>query len=827
MKKKVFDITAPEFDYAEAKTIQKEAFEAVLGMDELHAYPRPVLLAFEFSCEKPKKDTVEKLVDMAVREFGSLIYYEDNNRIISVTPFGSAKAENATKVRRMVSSFGAIESKKTVSVRIVMAYVTKENAASLLPTCLEKLEQKKDLLIVDETFIDPSDATFLCSKELSELSFDLAYSLGFQSTGFGRIIGQRNRVELLSTSGKASFSRLGNAFSLERLLPFVSISEGDDYFFVSDSRNLPPKPMAILDSIGLISFAVRFFKEKGKLIGFAFAGSSRNIGYMKGEGKQLLERFFQIEEKRFFLAALDKQKEDAKQDAIDLSTYADNALLRVDKRGNIVYMSPNLADAYASREARINDKASKPFPEIFGKKMPSHGETVLLTQLGSGHYYFYPLRVDSEGTKTYLFTRLDETQGSRRKERNTDIYTRYSYDSLLQDELLARRDGSLLYIRLSNAAMAAGKVKPEGTVEEVMNHFIAYLVEKGFGYDLYRYDENTLVYVLPRVAKESVKSLALSLATLVAKITKLGRFPVKPEVDYLLLSYPIEVAYTTDADSFVRALFGKADDFGHGRLCELNKERGRLLLPPLYEEEAVKKAMVAMEVPFRLTPIKDIGTNQIAYIHLDFNIHGEDGDEILPPNVLAAARRTNLLVKMLGIANEKLAISYLDDAKTMKLLGYRGIMFHVPMELLIQDAFYNNFLKALPNNREYLYLRVGESEINQRSIARLDQLRKEGFKLALEDYRHEVPYEFDGYLTALFDLTGGAGEAGASFLALCQKKARAGKVVAVGFVDDPQAIAFLNSSHLSYAMGQAAGKAMDEKDFLTGIRNKRKAKSKE
>ena len=389
---------------------------------------------------------------------------------------------------------------------------------------------------------------------------------------------------------------------------------------------------------------------------------------------------------------------------------------------------------------------------------------------------------------------------------------------------MARRDGSLLYLRLSNAEAVAQKAKPAAKAEEVMTLFVKYLVEKGYGYDLYRYDENTLVYVLPRVGKESAKSLALSLATLISRINKMGRFSYKPQVDYLLLTYPVEVAYTTDADSFVRSLLGKAADFGHGRLSELNKERGRLLLPPLYQEEAVKKAMVNQEVPFRLTPVKDITTNKIAYIHLDLNIHGEDGDEILPPDVISAAKRSNLLVKMMGLAQDKIAISYLEDMKTMKSLGYKGIMFHFPMELLMQDGYYNNFLKALPQNRDFIYLRFREGEVDKNTVARLDALRKEGFKLALEDYRHEVPYEFDGYVTSLFDLTGGAGVEGATFLNLCQKKARAGKVVAVGFVDDPQSIAFLASSHLAYAMGQAAGKAMIEKDFMTTIRNKRKSK---
>ena len=76
----------------------------------------------------------------------------------------------------------------------------------------------------------------------------------------------------------------------------------------------------------------------------------------------------------------------------------------------------------------------------------------------------------------------------------------------------------------------------------------------------------------------------------------------------------------------------------------------------------------------------------------------------------------------------------------------------------------------------------------------------------------------------LGDLTSGASDKGASFLSLCQKHARANKVVAVGFVDDPAGIAFLNASHLHYAMGLAAGKALGEKELMTSIRNKRKGK---
>ena len=142
-----------------------------------------------------------------------------------------------------------------------------------------------------------------------------------------------------------------------------------------------------------------------------------------------------------------------------------------------------------------------------------------------------------------------------------------------------------------------------------------------------------------------------------------------------------------------------------------------------------------------------------------------------------------------------------------------------------QDAYYNNFLKAIPHNRDYLYLRFGEGELQTaKAVSRLNDLKAAGFKLALQDYRHEVYYDFDAYITMLGDLTTGSGDKGASFLTLCQKHARAGKVVMVGFVDDPQGIAFLLASHLPYAMGQAAGRAIPEKDLMTSIRNKRKAK---
>ena len=822
MKKIPFDVSAPEFRYAEAMTADLQGFPALLKLPEVLSYPRPLLLVVKFSLAKPRAQSVDKFIEMAVREYGSLVYAQEGQYLYILTPNGAAKGENAFKTRRLIALFGDIKAKKPCTADAVLAYVSEENADRIFADAKAKIEETQGVAILDDLTVDPANPNFLSGKESGDLAYDIAYSLGFNGVGVARIVSERNRVEILSTHGKESFSRLGKSFSLERVLPFVSLSSGDDFFFVADSRNLPPKPMAILDSIGVISITMRFFKEEGKLIGFAYATSTRNVGYMKKDGFASLERFYALAEKRFLLQTIETERQEAYQTANDLSSYSDNALLRVDRKGNIVYMSPNLAKAYASREARINDKASKPFPMLFGKKPVQTGDDITLSQLGAGTYRFYLLSSDDEGTKTYLFTRLEETLGTRRKEKDTDIFTMASYRTILQDELLERHHGALLYLRLSNAEAVAAKMKPAAKTKEVMDAFISFLVEKNYGYDLYRYDETTLVYLLPRISKEAGKSLALSLATLLSKVTKLGRFMMIPQVDYLLLTYPIEVAYTTDADSFVRSLLGKAADFGHGRLSELNKERGRLLLPPAYEEEAVKKAMVAQEVPFRLTPVKDITTNKVAFLHLDLNIHGEDGDEILPPNVISAATRTNLLVKMMGLAQEKIALSYLDDTKTMKSLGYEGIMFHIPMSLLVQEGYYANFLKAVPANHSFLYLRFGESEVNEKTIHRLDALKKEGFKLVLEDYRHHVDYDFDGYATSLFDLTGGRDDNGASFLTLCQKHARAGKVVAVGFVDDPQAIAFLSSSHLSFAMGQAAGKAMIEKDFLTTLRNKRK-----
>ena len=821
--KQVVDLSTFEFHYGEASPLSYEQFAAIFSNEKLLSYPRPILLGIRIHGANAKKEYKEKLIQNVVLQFGTIAYTFKGNLLLAYTPSGVAKAENMAKAKRLVMDYGDLDAKVAMSIDVVMAYPSKDNADTILEKVEKAAENAEGVVVFDQSDIDPSDPLYLSSIELGEMTLDFARSLGFTSIGLGIITPERNRVEVINEQGKASFSLLGKSFALERLLPFVALSTGDPYFYVSDSRNLPPKPMAILDSLGAVSAALRFFSEKGKLIGFAYATSPRNLGYFGVEEVKILDNLFVMANKRFLLLRTEKLLEDAKDEIKMLSTDADQALLRVDRKGNIVSMSPNLASAYKT-DARINDKASKPWPLIFGQKKAEPESIVTLSELGSGTYRFHYLGQDQEGVDSYLFSRLDETYGSRRKEKVTGTFTRDSFDSLLQDDILSFEKGTLLFVRLANSEYLASKVK-DGEIADVENAFGKYLVEQGYGYDLYHYGENIYGYLLPRKDKEEGKQLAISLATKLSKLNKLGKYPGKLEVDYLLLTYPIEVHSLADAESFVRALFGKSDDFGHGRLMELNKERGRLLLASSYEEEAVKKAMVTQEVPFRLTPIKDISANKIAYLHLDLDLRGEDGDEILPPKIIAAAIRTKLLPKLMGLAEEKLALSYLDDMKTMKAMGYQGVMFHFPMDLMLQDGFYNAFLKAFPRNRKFLMLRFGEGELQRdEEIGRLNDLRKEGFLLALEDYKHEVNYDFDGYITMLGDLTSGAGDKGASFLSLCQKHARANKVVAVGFVDDPTGIAFLNASHLHYAMGLAAGKALGEKELMTSIRNKRKAK---
>ncbi|MBQ9458270.1 MAG: EAL domain-containing protein [Bacilli bacterium] len=821
--KPVVDLSSFEFHYGEASELSSEEFAQIFATPKMLSYPRPILLGIRIHGATAKKQYKAKLIETVVRQFGTVAYTFKGNLLLAYTPSGSAKAENIAKAKRLVMEYGDLDEKNTFSVDVVLAYPSPDNAEGILAKVEKASQNAEGVLVYDDVDLDPSNPLYLSGDELKEATLDFAKSLGFTSFGLGLIIPERNRVEIIDEQGKKSFSLLGGSFALERLLPFVAISRGDPYFYISDSRNLPPKPMAILDSLGAVSAALRFFSEKGKLIGFAYATSPRNLGYFGNEEANVMENLFAMANKRFLLLRGETLLARAQEEIAMLSTDADQALVRIDQKGYIVSMSPNLAKAYA-HEARINDKASKPWPLIFGAKKAAPESEVALSELGSGAYRFHYLGQDQDGVDSYLFSRLEETTGSKRKEKATLTFTREAFDSFLQDDLLAFEKGTLLFLRLANAEALASKVK-SAKVEQAENAFGQYLVSQGYGYSLYHYEGNVYAYFLPRKEKEEGKQLAISLANKLSKVNKLGAFGGKLEVDYLLLTYPIEVHSLVDVESFVRALFGKSDDFGHGRLMELNKERGRLLLASAYEEEAVKKAMVAQEVPFRLTPIKDISANKIAYLHLDLDVRGDDGDEILPPKILAAAKRVNLLPKMMGLAQEKLALSYLDDSKTMKAMGYRGVMFHVPMELLLQDNYYNAFLKALPRNRNFLMLRFGVSELERdEEIGRLNDLRKAGFLLALEDYKHQVDYDFDAYITMLGDLTSGASDKGASFLSLCQKHARANKVVAVGFVDDPAGIAFLNASHLHYAMGLAAGKALGEKELMTSIRNKRKGK---
>ena len=820
MRKKL-DLDIFDFPYGQAIELDPELLPSFLADKRILDYPRPLLLACFVRGGALNKKGEEKLTSLLVNQFGAVVYAKMGGAVIAYTPNGVNKAENIAKFKRIVASFAELGDKAPLTIDGAMAYPDEDNIAGLTDKLL-KTEPFEGIVVYDDQTLDQENPSYLSKEEVKELATSLASSLGFQSFGIALVKPELNRVELLEENGRPSFGYLGKSFSLERILSFVSLSRDDSYFYVSDARNLPSKPMAILDSIGVISMILRFFYEGNTLLGFAYACSSRNLGYFGKKEAKIIDDYFTLMNKRFLLLRDEAHQKENEDLITKLSTAADAALLKVNEKGNIVYMSPNLKHAY--EEARINDKAMKPWPHIFNGKDIISGKEVTLSELGSGTYRMFSLGQEEGGIDTYLFTRLSENTASKQRERLSGLFTRETFDTLLQDEILAYKQGTLLFVRLSNSEAVAMKSKT-GKEEEVVNLFARYLSAIGYGYDLYRFDGNTFVYYFPGKGKEDGKRLALSIATKLARPIKTGQYTYKPEVDYLLTSYPIEVHSLADCDAFVRGLMGQADEFGHGRLIELNKERGRLLLASAYEEEAVKKTVVAQEVPFRITPVKDISSNAIAFLHLDLDVRGEDGDEILPPKIVSAANRVKLLPRLFGLAQDKLQLSYLDDMRTLKALGYKGIMFHIPMDLLIQDNYYNGFLKSMVNNRDYLYLRFGENEVSSdKAKARLDALRKEGFKLLLEDYEHEVPYEFDGYATQLWNLTSGSTESGASFLSVCQKHARANKVVAVGFVDDPTAVAFLNSSHLAYAMGLAAGKALGEKDLLATIRNKRKGK---
>lgn len=818
--KKELDQSVFAFHYGNGVEIPAELFASFLADPRILDYPRPLLFGIRIHGGNAPKKGKEKLIGLIIQQFGTCVYSFVGNLAYAYTPNGVNKAENIVKLKRIISNFGDLDLKTALSASATLAYPDKDNIESIL----NKLDpgEEEGIVVYDDQTIDKENPSYLSKSELADLAASLASDLGFHSTGLALIRPELNLVETLEETGRPSFSLLGKTYSLERVLPFATLAHDDSYFYIADSRNLPSKPMAILDSIGVVSMIIRFFYEGNTLLGFAYACSRRNLGYFGLKEAKVIEDYFALMNKRFLLIRDELHQAEKEKIIADVTSNADNGLVRVNLKGNLTYVSPNLKKAYP--DARINDKAFKAWPSIFNDKEIVSGTEVSLSELGSGTYRIHYLGQDENGVRSYLFTRLNEVIGSKKREKGSRLFSRESFDELLQEELLAFKKGTLLFVRLSNSEMVASKSKT-GKEEEVVNGFASYLIGKGYGYDLYRFDNNTFVYFFPGKEKEDGKSLALALANKLAKPIKTGKYTYKPEVDYLLTSYPIEVASLPDADSFVRALMGQADEFGHGRLIELNKERGRLLLTSAYEEEAVKKAVVAQEVPFRLTPVKDITTNKIAYIHLDLDIRGEDGDEILPPKIYSASERVKLAPKLYSLAQEKLSLSYLEDMKTLKGLGYKGVLFHVPMSLMAQDNFYNNFLKAVVSNREFLYLRFGANELkDEKAINRLNALRNEGFKLLLEDYERPFDYDFDGYATQLWNLTSGATEKGVSFLQVCQKHARANKLVAVGFVDDPAAVNFLNSSHLAYAMGLAAGKALNEKDLMTTIRNKRKAK---
>jgi len=666
-------------------------------------------------------------------------------------------------------------------------------------------------------------------QALRLLLIKTALGLGYDQVGLALYDPSRlayRLIEEIHVEGKVpAFKTLEEEgyIAEDRLNPYYDLALGQRLYCVQDALSLPSRPAAILDSLGLRSIAVSAIGTKENRIGIIYLTAGAPSGEIDYRKQFALKRLFLTLREHLLL---EKTILDAEGSAKTESLLTENSgrySYEIDPRTHrLLHLSANLAKAFP--KARVGQYC---FKALLGLNEPcpncplvnEEGFRKSLAPIGPGLLSFSAL--SKVPTATICLSKQERGLTPRRLDPKLYILNRRALMADLEGALLQEKEGIALLFRIDNAVMSAGKIK-DGTVDDVMASVVSRLSISSLDEGLYRYDDDTLGYLLPDESKEGAFEVAKEVATALSNALPLQDASFVPELSYVIFAYPIEVSCVFDLESLTRTCMEKVPNLGKGRVIPFDDGEAPLVLPRAYKEDALKKAMAKGTFPLCYSLVRENSSLRPRYAEVGALISLARGEKTNPEELRALLPDERMVAKLEEGELSSFFASFKANAKAFKSSSLKGVILrigkaslfsstymrvlgrgikdaHIPagyIHLVIPSAFkeeerekLQNALQILKENKVNVLPIYGEGEKSDLALLKQDDLLHAFHSgLAEEELRARV------------------------------KKAQEERVsLILPRVDEDEQKSYALALSIPYGEGKLYGEHLEEKDFLKEI----------
>lgn len=801
----------------------------------------------------------DKLRDKVRAYYPGLPMGEIKGGFALFSPNALSVQEQEGKVRRFIESFTSVEDvssmkPNTLGAKAVLAFYPDYSIDEIWHNAYQAFGEAKPMktLVTGKASLTPFTAAEKARKSeipyedyekamsvamdanarkqaLRMLLIKTALGLGYEQIGLAIYEPSRiayRLIEEIHAEGKApAFKTLAKEgyIAADRLDPYFDLAVGERLYCIRDCLAFSSRPAAILDSLGLRSIAVSALGTKEKRLGIIYLTSSLVTEEIDLKRQYALKRLFLTLRQHLLLErSLSIEEEDAKREGY-LTENTGRYLYEIDPATHkLLHLSENLQTAFP--KARIGQLCHK---ALLGLDEPcpncplvnEEGFRKSLPQIGPGLLSFSAL--SKVPTTTICLSKQERGLTPRRLDPKLYILNRRALMADLESALLQEQEGIALLFHIENAVMSAGKIK-DGTVDDVMGSVVSRLSISSLDDGLYRYDDDTLGYLLPSENKEGAFEVAKAVATALSNPLPLQDASFTPEISYVIFAYPVEVSTVFDLESLTRTCMAKVPNLGKGRVIPFDDGEAPLVLPRAYKEDALKKAMAKGTFPLCYSLVRENSSLRPRYAELGASISLARGERTNPAELRGLLPDERSLAKLEEGELSSFFVAFKANAKAFKSSSLKGVILRIGKSSLFSSTYMRILGRGIKDARvpaNYLHLVIPsayseeEQEKLQAALGNLKENRVEVLPTYGEGEPKPLCLLKDDDLVSAFN----SDVAEEGFRARVHKAQEERVSLILPHVDGDEERNYAIALSIPYGKGKRYGEYLEEDEFIKEI----------
>ena len=707
-------------------------------------------------------------------------------------------------------------------------------------------------LVIYEGFLEAAELHFQTLNShtekvefLSSLFQWAASTLGITSGGYllydAPSKSYRVAMDTSRSGENKTLGKMGARIEERYLNPFFEKASSDLFFAVKSAKDLPAEYSSFLSNLGLSSLYLRALSSGSEKMALIFFAGEEETSFNSLVSHIILDSLSHLVYKSISEMMKEESEQGAERIVNALASRTRRYLYSIDRSSyRLTFVSGDLQKAYPEARPgalcyealkRGNDGPCAYCPLARGTC------TRLLEELSVSPCTLSVL--EYRGTDTERSTLLIETESAESTAKSSKLID----DSLMIHNqaalsLVVNRDcknhapGFVLSAKVNNIE-GLKNVLPQSDLTSLIGQVVKNFQDAGYEDIIYRFDDETLSFLLPGYTKTKAISFAEEAAEIFAIPLESGNINKLAEVSYCLVAYPGDVSNARQFITLTKNDLDRSKGFGDGYLVDQSGSAPRKAKRSDFVAFLLSQAIERDHMSVFLQPIVDAKTLRPVTGDIRAALFAPDKSEIAPAEFIPLAEKEGLVSKIDVSSFHAMGELFSQYGyTTFKSVGVNHLAIYLSLESLLDETFPSQVKKAFSSYhfpKDYVQFVIRTSFLTKNADA-VKRLLDELSGVAIQWVASEFDYERDS-LETLSDFNISilktdrlivsnalsSPRDGTSFARFCSDALKGGfKIIATGIETEEQT-KFVSHLGVSELEGYYFGRPMSEENFLNAI----------